>query len=237
MAFLFASFIEAYLYKVLFKKVPYWLEYVRIFDHSRASKLRLIQRIWSEYDHMSYDQRIGVENSIFTLLQTTIYPRAVRVVCFNGFSPASLRQHIKKSKLVRCLSVVRPSVALIISEHNLNVYGFLSNFSCCCPWTIWPDVFFLILKKKKKSKFFQVFFSVFYCVEFSSEWPQTLLRLQVAAELLLNFFLNDPHKTTCFFFIWVAANLPLHHMGMPNTSILCKKRTAGRNGVKFRTRR
>ncbi len=142
MAFLFASFIEAYLYKVLFKKVPYWLEYVRIFDHSRASKLRLIQRIWSEYDHMSYDQRIGVENSIFTLLQTTIYPRAVRVVCFNGFSPASLRQHIKKSKLVRCLSVVRPSVGLIISEHNLHYMDFFQILVVAAPEPYGRTLFF-----------------------------------------------------------------------------------------------
>ncbi len=52
---------------------------------------------------------------------------------------------------VRRLSSVRPSSVSQLSQNLLG--GILSNFSCCLPWAIRPDVFFEVLKKNSFSNF------------------------------------------------------------------------------------
>ncbi len=70
---------------------------------------------------------------------------------------------------------VRPSVRPSVARFSLKLmHGFLSNFGCCFPWAICPDVFFIFEKKTKKhltlllpQKAFESFQTF---LKFSSQW-------------------------------------------------------------------
>ncbi len=100
-----------------------------------------------------------------------------------------------KSKFVR-----RTSSVGLWHQLSLNLlHGILSNFGCCFPWAIPPDVFWIFEKKNAFSNC-QGFFVVSLTwtpvgAKTSKRYPSLKLLLN-PFKLLLNFLLSGPHKST-----------------------------------------
>ena len=169
----------------------FFLKYRRVFRFfriffmrhygSKNFKLLLLSQIG--FDFFSNFSWISFQwASLFGYLKYWVYGFSRFIKLF-----LTISAELMKSKFVR-----RPSVVPLWHRWSLDLLQrFLSNFSCCFPWTISPDVFG-ILKKKTFLDFLRIFFVFVNMGPYGSRNR----RRKFSNLFFLNSLPNCPYKTT-----------------------------------------